>query len=106
MPLSLFQPSFNASLFNDAYHFTTVPSTYPRPISPDDYTCDSFYAEPVKPQLADCQIASDLLPSGNAGQPFSYHFNDDDPNRLPITVSHGECILKPSEHCMCARLTL
>ena len=90
MPLTLFQPAFNASLFNEVHNINTFPSTYPAPTAPDDYLCESFYAYPTIPEEADCLIALDLLPSGTAGEPFSYHFNDDDPNRLPLTVSHGE----------------
>ena len=80
MPSLLFQPSVN---------LTRLPSNFPAPVLPDTYVCDSFYALPQPATLADCHEAFDLLPEG-APQPFSYYFSDDDPNRLPLTVGHGQ----------------
>ena len=90
MPLSLFQPTFNATIFQNYYHLDAVPSRYPEPVSPDTYDCAEFYARPSPATTQDCQIALGLLPSGTADEPFSYHFNNDDPNLLPLRVSHGK----------------
>ena len=90
MSLALIQPQLNASIFQNFTHVNAIPSRYPTPIAPDTYGCAEYYAQPDPPTPEDCQTALDLLPSGTAGQPFSYHFNHDDPNRLPITVAHGQ----------------
>lgn len=65
-------------------------SSYPAPIAPETSYCNYWYAEPDPPDPADCQVALDLLPSGTDDEPFSYHFSNDDPNHLPLNVSHGE----------------
>ena len=79
MVLSLLQP-FNASF---------VPSAYPTPVAPDNFVCNDDYADPKPPVRADCQAAFEQLPTGDGLEPFSYHFSDDDPNQLPIHVTHG-----------------
>ena len=79
MVLSLLQPS-NANF---------SPSTYPVPIAPDNFICNDHYAYPNPPVRPDCQVAFEQLPTGDGLEPFSYHFSDDDPNRLPIHVAHG-----------------
>ncbi|KAI4145699.1 MAG: hypothetical protein L6R39_003718, partial [Caloplaca ligustica] len=71
------------SLVNASVH--ALPSQYPAPISPDNDICHAFYG---KPQAYDCQIAMEQLPEGNADEPFSYYFDVEDPNRLPLTVGH------------------
>ena len=71
------------------FNLTRLPSSFPAPVLPDSYVCDPFYTLPQPATLADCREAFNLLPEG-APQPFSYHFKDDDPNRLPITVGHGQ----------------
>lgn len=90
---SLFQLS-NITTFLDTFRnshlLDVVPSRYPAPVEPDVFTCANYYSTPQIPEVQDCRIALDLLPQGTEGQPFSYHFNNDDPNRLPIIVSHGK----------------
>ena len=96
MPLSLFQPQFNATLFQNYYHLNDVPSGFPPPVAPDSYGCESWYAHPQPATVEDCHLALNLLPSGTEVEPFSYHFPADDPNRLPLLISHGEHPLRSS----------
>ena len=88
MAFSLFQPHLNASQLQHANPYHVIPSRFPAPVLPDVYECNEFYATPDVAKTDDCHIALGLLPDG-IPQPFSYHFNDDDPNRLPLTVAHG-----------------
>ena len=81
MVFSLFQPSLN---------LTVGTSSYPAPIAPDIFDCDDWYATPEAADPADCQVALSLLPSGTEDEPFSYYFPNDDPNHLPLKVSHSE----------------
>ena len=99
MPLSLFQPQFNATLFQNSYHLNDVPSSFPAPVAPDGYNCDDWYAAPEPPTVADCRVAFSLLPSGTADEQFSYDFPAGDPNLLPIKVSHGASPLLFSTSC-------